>query len=178
VHAVTGRVHHHRGGEEPEQPDLGDGAGQRDPLAGAQRDGGQRQRGPDEPERYQHPPAAPQRHHQLVQDGDGGDGQRATHPDRGLDEVDQRDQGAGVAAEGQPRPDVGPALVGEGGAELGDDHPGGREEQRGHDRQPGDGLRPAASDHAEGIHDHDGGDQQADRVQPPQLPPQLGPLHP
>ena len=178
VDAVAGRVDDDGRGEEGEQPDLGGGAGQRDPLAGPQGRGRRGDRHPDEGQRHRHPPDALEGDDQPVDDGHGGDGQGAADPDGRLQEVDERDQRPGVAAEGQPRPDIGAALVGEGGAQLGDDQPGGHEEAHRHHGQQGQRLGPALGHRPQGVEDHDGRDQQADRVQPPQLPAELGPLGP
>jgi hypothetical protein len=176
VHPVAGRVQAHGQGEEAEQGHLGGRPGQGDPLAGPQRRHGQRDRRPDKGKGHRDPPAALQGHEQPVDHGDAGDGGRAADPDGRLHEVDERDQRPGVAAEGQSRPHVRAALVREGRAELGDDQPGGHEEEHGHDGQPDQRLGAALGDRPEGVENDDGRDQQADRVQPSQLAAELGPL--
>jgi hypothetical protein len=178
VHAVLGGVGGHGGGEEAEQGDLDGRPGQGNPLAGPQWQGGEGDRGPYEPEGDQDPPGPADGDEQPVDHGHGGDGQRPADPYRRLEDVDEGDQGPGVAAEGQPSPDVGAALVGEGGAELGDDQPGGHEEQGRDQGQPGQRLGAAPGHRPQGVEDHDGRNQQADGVQAPQLAAELGPLGP
>lgn len=145
--------------------------------ASAQRGERQHHGGPDEPQRQQDPRDAVQRDDQPVGHGDCGDRQRAADPDGRLDPVGQRDQRAGERAERQPRPHVGATLPGDRGAQLGHDQPGGQEEQHRHDHDPGDRLGPVLRHRPQRVEHHDRGDQQADGVQPAELPPQLGLFH-
>ena len=115
---------------------------------------------------------------ELAEHGQGGDGERSPQPDRRLDPVEEGRQGAAQTPKRKPCPDVGTALLREGGAQLGDDEPGRDEEGQGDDEQPGQRLCAPVRNSAQRVDDDDRRDQQADRVEAAELAPQLRALRP
>jgi hypothetical protein len=92
-----------------------------DPLGDPEQRQRERDRQPDEPEGERRAPQAVDRNDQLVDDGDGGDGERAPDPDGRLDPVDQRDHDPARRPNAIRAHTYGPALLGERGTELRDD---------------------------------------------------------
>ena len=101
---------------------------------------------------------------------------RAAEPHRRPGPVQQRGQRAGEAAERPPHPDVSAALLGDRGAEFGADQRRGDEEGDEQHHQPGERLAAADRDRADGVDHHHRGDEEEDRVQPAEHPPELLPL--
>ena len=176
LHAVLHAVGHHAHREHPEQNDLPDGSARRHPLAPAERDHGSNRC-------QQHEGGAEHEHagsgeitEEPAVDGDGDRGDGPAEPHRSAGPVEQRGQRTGETAERHPHPDVHPALLRDGGAELGTDECGRHEEEGEEDHQPGEGLDTADGDGADRVNDHHRRDEEQDRVETTQLTAKLGEL--
>ena len=176
VDPVAGAVEGHADGEEGEQADLPDGPAGRQPLAVAQRHHRPQRGQADEPGPEQVQGRLGQLAEEAPVDRHGHDRDRPAQPHGRARPVQQGGEGAGEAPEGHPHPDIGPALVGDGRAQLGAGQGRGDEEEDEQHHQPGEGLPAADGDGPDGVDHHHGRDEEEDGVEPAQLPAQLGPL--
>ena len=176
LHAVLHAVGHHAHREHHEQNDLPDGTARRHPLAPAERhDGSNRCQQHEGGAEHEHAGSGEITQEPAV-DGDGDRGDGPAEPHRRAGPVEQRGQRTGETAERHPHPDVHPALLRDGGAELGTDECGRHEEQGEEHHQPGEGLDTADGDGADRVNDHHRRDEEQDRVETTQLTAKLGEL--
>ena len=146
------------------------------PLAEPQRDDRAGRGHPDEHGSEQVQAGQRETAEELLVDGHRHDRDRAAQPHRRPGPVQQRGQGSGVPAERAANPDVSAALLRDRGPQLGADQRGRDEEGDEEHDQPGERLAAADGDRADGVGHHHGGDQEEDRVEPAEHPPELLPL--
>ena len=117
--------------------------------------------------RYCH--SAGQRREELAKGRDGEDRQRAADPDRVGDPVQHRIDRRDEAAEGQPRPHVGAALLRESRAELRRQQRVGEEEENGQEDEPGKRLWPLARRLADRVHADQRADEEEQDIEAPKV---------
>ena len=179
VGAVLGRVDDDREDEQAEQEEPGEGPGRGHPLAHAERGDRGHDGQPDEGQRDDvehrggHGVPVVEEH---LDGADAGDGERAADPHRVGDPVQEVVHRPGQVPEGQPGPEVGPAFLREGGAELGEQQGLRDEEDDREDHHPGERLAAALRDRGDGVHADDRADEEEQDVEAAEVLLQLLPF--